>query len=444
MAGKALKDITALCKCPACGEIKRMHYLCPTCAAKLRKMMNKHSHGEQQRRETTRHWKMSKQYLTAHTVDNAHRTDIFSLAATTTALLSVSGSSNVAIRTTTEPTYPLVQSLDRAHKLGIHHICTARTGTGNVAATAGFGGDIKIWRRKQDGRDDSWELWWDIAPSKSGGDIWAIAMSADEGYLACTTHDGKIKVWDLNRKEIEQTYETGGGAGGSFGMAVDLSRDGKLTASGHQSGAVYVFNNDAGRLSYSLPGLIKPVRTVAFSPGCKRLAAAGNAGIIALYDMETGEHVGNLAPSTNNNAWITCLDWNDTGSHLLSGSLDGKVRVWDVNQDKSELEIKATILDDRAIQEYWKELESQRKAKRVHQDSLPMSEKILRYFDVSSQYGPCVGLSRLKRWQRAERLGLKPPIEVLAVLLKDDTRKDEASQQAHMDYILNLTAVGSS
>lgn len=159
-----------------------------------------------------------------------------------------------------------MQSLDRAHKLGIHHICTARTGTGNVAATAGFGGDIKIWRRKQDGRDDSWELWWDIAPSKSGGDIWAIAMSADEGYLACTTHDGKIKVWDLNRKEIEQTYETGGGAGGSFGMAVDLSRDGKLTASGHQSGAVYVFNNDAGRLSYSLPG--RPASRVSIVSTC--------------------------------------------------------------------------------------------------------------------------------------------------------------------------------
>lgn len=33
MAGKALKDVTSLCKCPACGEIKRMHYLCPRCAA---------------------------------------------------------------------------------------------------------------------------------------------------------------------------------------------------------------------------------------------------------------------------------------------------------------------------------------------------------------------------------------------------------------------------
>jgi large subunit ribosomal protein L32 len=33
MAGKALKDVTSLCKCPACGEIKRMHFLCPHCAA---------------------------------------------------------------------------------------------------------------------------------------------------------------------------------------------------------------------------------------------------------------------------------------------------------------------------------------------------------------------------------------------------------------------------
>ncbi|GAB1313450.1 hypothetical protein MFIFM68171_03660 [Madurella fahalii] len=40
MAGKALKDVTSLCKCPACGETKRMHYLCPHCATKLREMMN--------------------------------------------------------------------------------------------------------------------------------------------------------------------------------------------------------------------------------------------------------------------------------------------------------------------------------------------------------------------------------------------------------------------
>lgn len=83
-------------------------------------------------------------------------------------------------------------------------------------------------------------------------------------------------------------------------------------------------------------GLAKPVRAVAFSPGCKRLAAAGDAGIIALYDMEHGEHVGNLSPSSSggssSNAWITSIDWNHNGEYLLSGSLDGKVRVWDVDR----------------------------------------------------------------------------------------------------------------
>ena len=54
----------------------------------------------------------------------------------------------------------------------------------------------------------------------------------------------------------------------------------------------------------------------------------------------------------------------------------------------------------------------------VHQKSLSLPEKILRHFDLSSQYGPCIGISRLKRWKRAESLSLNPPIEVLAVLMK--------------------------
>ncbi|GAB1313449.1 Ski complex subunit Rec14 [Madurella fahalii] len=271
----------------------------------------------------------SKQYLTAHTVDQAHPADIFSLAPTPTSLLSASGSSSLLVHSTADPTFPLQQTIPAAHKLGCHHVCTARNGVGNVAASVGFGGEIKIWNLQPDRNE--WQLEWEIAPSKSaGGDVWAVSLSADEGYLACTTSDGRIHVWDLAARERIQTYETGARGGGSFAMAVDLSVDGRLTASGHESGAVYVFNNDAGRMVYSLSGLAKPVRAVAFSPGCKRLAAAGNAGVIALYDMEHGEHVGNLTTPSSRPAWITSLDWNDTGEYLLSGSLDGKVKVWDV------------------------------------------------------------------------------------------------------------------
>jgi superkiller protein 8 len=76
-------------------------------------------------------------------------------------------------------------------------------------------------------------------------------------------------------------------------------------------------------------GLAKPVRSVAFSPGNSRLAAAGDSGIIALYDMKHGEHVANL---TGHTSWITSVDWSDSGEFLLSGSMDGKVKVWSIER----------------------------------------------------------------------------------------------------------------
>ncbi|XP_072495374.1 DNA polymerase delta subunit 4 [Notamacropus eugenii] len=42
--------------------------------------------------------------------------------------------------------------------------------------------------------------------------------------------------------------------------------------------------------------------------------------------------------------------------------------------------------------------------------------EILRQFDLNRHFGPCTGITRLQRWERAELLGLDPPTEVLDVL----------------------------
>lgn len=47
MAGKALKDVNNLCKCPVCGGTKRMHHLCETCMNKMKNMMDKKSQEKQ-------------------------------------------------------------------------------------------------------------------------------------------------------------------------------------------------------------------------------------------------------------------------------------------------------------------------------------------------------------------------------------------------------------
>ena len=228
-----------------------------------------------------------------------------------------------------------MQTLNGAHKLGCHHIVTSRNG--KYAASAGFGGEVKIWSTAEAGE---WAEVGKIVEGNKAGEIWAVALSEDGQYLASTTYDGRINVWDLldGRKKIRE-FETKG----SFGMCIDLSRDGRFTASGHRNGGVYVFNNETGRMLYSLPGMllkehcllklidlgmIKPVRAVAFSPAGTRLAAAGDARVIGLYDVQHGEQVANL---TGHPAWIFSVDWSDTGEYLLSGSFDGKVKVWSID-----------------------------------------------------------------------------------------------------------------
>ena len=310
---------------------------------------------------------MSKQYLSEHTIDGAHHVDIYSLAVTPGQILSASGESSIKIYSTTRPSnpaldsttdsdsYAIAQVLKDAHMLGCHHLLTSESGT--RAASVGFGGEVRVWRWGAGRWEDDGEVEWSERKRRKGrgevhklfllvaGDlelfvleyvedslimmypqVWAVALSSEGRYLAGTTHDGKISVWDLDAKKQKfREYETKG----SFGMSIDLSSDGRFTASGHEDGSVFIFSNDTSRLLHKLPGLVKTVRAVAFSPGGKLLAAAGDARIIALYDYASGEQVANL---TGHGAWITSLDWSHTGEYLLSGSLDGKVKVWSVDQ----------------------------------------------------------------------------------------------------------------
>eukprot|EP00850_Spirogloea_muscicola_P009715 SM000055S18249 [mRNA] locus=s55:360047:364810:+ [translate_table: standard] len=43
-------------------------------------------------------------------------------------------------------------------------------------------------------------------------------------------------------------------------------------------------------------------------------------------------------------------------------------------------------------------------------------EVLLRQFDLDGKYGPCLGVTRVQRWQRASKLGLDPPAHVRHLL----------------------------
>ncbi len=55
---------------------------------------------------------------------------------------------------------------------------------------------------------------------------------------------------------------------------------------------------------------------------------------------------------------------------------------------------------------------------------------------------PCIGISRRRRWTRAQGLGLHPPIEVLAVLLKEEKVGNGKEGRAYMEGLLSSRVGG--
>lgn len=52
----------------------------------------------------------------------------------------------------------------------------------------------------------------------------------------------------------------------------------------------------------------------------------------------------------------------------------------------------------------------------IHTEGMHRIELILRVFDLNPTYGPCMGLTRLERWDRAKALGHDPPDEIRDIL----------------------------
>lgn len=52
----------------------------------------------------------------------------------------------------------------------------------------------------------------------------------------------------------------------------------------------------------------------------------------------------------------------------------------------------------------------------MHGENVNRIDRILRVFDLDADYGPCTGMTRLERWERARDIGADPPAEIAEIL----------------------------
>jgi hypothetical protein len=181
------------------------------------------------------------------------------------------------------------------------------------------------------------EVWlWDVEREKvvrriegHSARITGLAFSADGKWLASSSHDGTVRLVNLEGAEPAEVFR-----GHEFPVStLALGRDGMVASTAGRVGAdapeeaeVLLWQASTGEVLHRLKGHTRRPMTVAFSPDGRRLATSGLDGEVRLWDVCTGQEVLSLAGSPEG---VVSVMFSPDGKVLAEGGLDGVVRVWE-------------------------------------------------------------------------------------------------------------------
>lgn len=71
----------------------------------------------------------------------------------------------------------------------------------------------------------------------------------------------------------------------------------------------------------------------------------------------------------------------------------------------------------------------------VAADDFGDQEEQLRQFDMDMKFGPCIGVTRLQRWERASAMGLQPPAHLRDLLLHAPSTKNRSDSSPSVECL---------
>ena len=156
--------------------------------------------------------------------------------------------------------------------------------------------------------------------------ITALAFSPAETILASGGVDGRIYLLDVqNRTELQILR----GAQSTI-TALTFVFDGNHLFSGEENGIVRRWDS-TGQEVWSGRGAFSAITALTFSPTARFLAIGDKVGQIWLFDFKEDE-VRKIGISTRHTRKITALIFSWNSNTLVSGSEDGTILLWDINE----------------------------------------------------------------------------------------------------------------
>ena len=182
---------------------------------------------------------------------------------------------------------------------------------GQLLATAGW--EAKLWSVPNQQ---------EIATLQHNQWVWAVSFSPDGQLLATGDHEGTVRIWDVQDRQVIARL-----AGDTRAVyTVAFSPDGRTLATAGYQGQIklWAVENWESLGTFQNPGT---AYTIDFSPDGKALASTGHE-TVSLWSVENGESIASL---TGHTGWVQggCL-FTRRNRFIASGGDDRVVRVQNI------------------------------------------------------------------------------------------------------------------
>ena len=154
------------------------------------------------------------------------------------------------------------------------------------------------------------------------GPVTAVAIAPDGSWLATTSSDGTLRIWDAATGQPRATL-TGHE---NPVTAVAIAPDGSWLATTSSDGTLRIWDAATGQPRATLTGHENPVTAVAIAPDGSWLATGSDYGTVQIWDAATRQHRATL---TGHVGVVAAVAIAPDGSWLATGGSDRTVRIWD-------------------------------------------------------------------------------------------------------------------
>lgn len=149
------------------------------------------------------------------------------------------------------------------------------------------------------------------------------SFSPDGALLATGAFDRTVKIWSTRTGSLLFTLI----GHTNYVQGVEFSRSGKVLASGGRDGTVRLWDTASGQEIRTVHVGGSLIDRTTFSPGDRWLAVGNNSPVITLLDLSSSSPPRLLSGHSGR---VSDLAFLPCGRQMISSSLDGTVRFWEV------------------------------------------------------------------------------------------------------------------